>query len=377
MIGARQRSLLQNLETGERSLVIEDGADAHYVPSGHLVYARDDRLMAVPFDLGRLKATGHAVPVLEGVSRSVNTALSSLEVGAAQVAFSDTGVMAYAPGSVYHLQPKTLVFVDRDGRQEALAAEALDYWTVRVAENGRDMLMFANLREPNVWTFDADRGSMRRQTFEGGWFPIWGPRPGQFTYAVKASPSIVVKNVNTDAEGGQSLPIEIPNAVNLVPSSWSHDGRYLAFSSYDPITNEDIWVYSPETGVSPFVKTEFDEAWAVFSPDGRWIAYASNMSGAYEVYLRPFPGPGSAIQVSTKNGFEPAWSKTGNELYFNSYESLADPRKEISPISSPHRSLRRMACFKSAGRNAFFHILSRELRQSEATTCLMMDVLYL
>jgi Tol biopolymer transport system component len=110
----------------------------------------------------------------------------------------------------------------------------------------------------------------------------------------------------------------ITNDHLLVPTSWSPDGRILAFTEHHPSTGADIWILAMDgkREPQPFLKTSFNENLAEFSPDGRWIAYCSNESGRDEVYVRPFPGPGGITKISTTGGFLPVWAPDGRELFY-------------------------------------------------------------
>ncbi len=324
------RIFVHDLETGERRLLIEDGADGRYVPTGHLVFARENRLLAVPFDRGRREVTGQAVPVLDGVARSIHIMHDEFDVGACQLTFSSTGLMAYAPGFFHPLPPNRLVAVDRQGMEEVLAAEPLVYFLVRAAANGRRLLAGVGGRGYDVWTIDLERGSSRPQLLSGATLPIWGPGPDEFTYGMAGS--IYVNTVDSDPEKAERLPIEIADPL---PNSWSPDRKFLAVAVAADGARADIWVFSSGRGTDPYVKTEFDDAWAEFSPDGRWMAYASTQSGRYEVYVRPFPGPGRAVQISTGGGVEPAWSPRGRELFFTIPHGSESGRWGTSVFSVP------------------------------------------
>ena len=107
-----------------------------------------------------------------------------------------------------------------------------------------------------------------------------------------------------------------------MPNSWSPDGQLLAFNEINPITGSDIWVLQRgDKKAQPFLRTPFAEESARFSPDGRWLAYMSNESGRYEIYVQPYPGPGGKWQISTDGGTEPQWNRNGRELFYRSGEN--------------------------------------------------------
>ncbi len=317
----RVRIFVQSLETGQRKPLLVDASDARYVPSGHLVFAREARLLAVPFDLERLEVTGDEVPVLEGISRSIYTFNTSRETGAAQFSFSATGVLAYAPGSVYPEGKKSVVWVDRKGREEPLGVEPKAYDTCRVSPDGRQVLLTHAYPSRDVWLFDLGRQTLRRQTFEGNHLTaIWGPGPERFTVVSDrdGSNAVYAKAVNTGPEEVERLTRKDLGIPFL--SSWSPRRRRLAFVMPSLGSLEeapfDILILTRGGEVEPFLETRFQERWPEFSPNGGWIVYGSNESGSSEIYLRSYPGPGSSIQISTGGGACPVWSRDGEEIFY-------------------------------------------------------------
>jgi hypothetical protein len=165
-----------------------------------------------------------------------------------------------------------------------------------------------------VWLFDLERGTLTRQTFdENRASAIWGPGPGNFTYLSGrgADSSVYVKGIGSGPETGELLI-----HGEYLPQSWSPDGQLLSALTEQPDEGGDIWVIHRDGTAEPFLQTRFYEGWAEFSPDGKWMLYVSNESGRFEVYARPFPGPGSSTQISAGGGHAPAWSRDGREIFF-------------------------------------------------------------
>jgi dipeptidyl aminopeptidase/acylaminoacyl peptidase len=136
------------------------------------------------------------------------------------------------------------------------------------------------------------------------------------TFVSPLSGSLNLRWMAADGSGAGDRLTTSENAQ--LPGSWSPDGRVLAFSEQDPTTGWDIWTLRSDGDkkVQPFLQTPLDEGGALFSPDGRWLAYVSNESGRDEVYVRPFPGPGGKWQISTEGGIEPIWAHNGQELFY-------------------------------------------------------------
>jgi len=126
--------------------------------------------------------------------------------------------------------------------------------------------------------------------------------------------------------GAEELLVEADQNVlgtNNAPSDWSSDGRFLLFRHGDPQTGFDLWVlpFSGDKQPFPFLKTPFDERDGQFSPDGKWIAYQSNETGRFEIYVQPFPGPGGKFLISANGGIQPRWNKNGKEIFYVSANS--------------------------------------------------------
>jgi Tol biopolymer transport system component/predicted Ser/Thr protein kinase len=311
---------VQVIGTGERRNLVQGGTYPRYAPSGHLVYVQGGTLMAVPFDPQRLEVTGTAVPVVEGVLQSSGS-------GAARYSFSATGSLVYGLGGAYSAQ-RRLVWVNRNGAEQPLAAPARAYETPRISPDGR--LVSVDIRDQGsqVWLYDLSRETLTRLTFEGNvnQNPAWTPDGKRIAFqSNKEGPGVNVFWLLADGSGG--LERLTTSEYLQAPNSWSSDGQLLAFTELNPTTGWDIWVlrmgdHSASSGqvhrAQPFLRTPFTEGAPRFSPDGCWLAYVSNESGRYEIYVQPYPGPGGKRQISTDGGTEPAWNRNGRELFYRS-----------------------------------------------------------
>jgi len=315
--------VVQSLGTGERRNLIQGGMQPRYAPSGHLVYAQGGSLMAVPFDPQRLVVTGTAVPVVEGV-------LQSLSTGAAQYSLSAKGSLVYVSGGVQSAQ-RRLVWVNRNGAEQPLAAPAHAYRGPRLSPDGRRVAVAIEERETQIWLYDLSRETLTRLTFEGNenYNPAWTPDGRRIAFeSNKEGPTNLFWQL---ADGSGGLERLATSEYGNVPVSWSPDGQLLAFYEINPSTQRDIWVLrmsgpSPGSGqvrkTQPFLRTPFNEGAPRFSPDGRWLAYASDESGRLEIYVQPYPGPGGKWQISTEGGNEPAWNPNGRELFYRSGDKM-------------------------------------------------------
>lgn len=306
------RIFLLSRATGESTLLIEGGSDARYVASGHIVFAREGTLLAVPFDLERREITGQPAPILEGVNHSIHTGGEWMEVGAAQFTASADGLLAYAPGSVFPEIRTEVVWVDRQGNESPSGIEPRLWVRARVSPDGRRLLLGHWYFPGGLWLYDLDRRVLSRQTFFGPLSTVlWGPEPDMFTTFVDRQ-GFFVRRLDSGPGAAERRPEGSETSLGGgVPSSWSPDGRWLAF-----VSEGDIWVVSSEGQSEPWLATRFSEEFPEFSPDGEWLAYTSDESGRAEVYVRPFPEPGPAVQISTDGGVAPAWSRDGTEILY-------------------------------------------------------------
>ena len=335
----RAQIFVKSFETGERKLLIEGGSDARYVPTGHVVFARKGRLLAVPFDLESLEVTGPEVPVLDTINHSIYTGHSLRETGVAQFSFSKSGTLAYVAGSVFPEIKRQAVWVDRQGREEPLEVEPRWYLSGRVSPDGRHVLLTGGYPPKDVWLFDRNRKLLRRQTFEGNQsYAVWGPGPDHFTFGSDREGPSALFAKKVDSEPGEVEKLQTTS--ESLASSW--DNQRLLFTVFNRNTGSDISILSSEGMVEPFLQTRFFELYPEFSPDGRWIVYVSNQSGRPEVYVSPSTGSGQSVQLSIQGGSSPAWSRDGREvfyrqdrkffavkIYINGNRLTADPPTEL------------------------------------------------
>jgi serine/threonine-protein kinase len=289
----RGRVAVLSLATGERHTVIEGGTYGRYLPSGHIVYvlAAEGDLLAVPFDIGSLEVTGNPVPVLGG--------LKTTNLGSAFFTVSDIGTLAYVAGPPAFLRRPA--WVDHQGRIEVLPFPPAYYMSPRVAPDGRRMSVAIAGEGVSVWLLDSARGTSRRFTDEHGneFWQIWSPDGKDIIY---------------NSFGG-----DLVWEGHLLRKPVDGSGPEVLLQSFaDSSTGFDIWALplDDDRAPIPLIKTRFNEIHPTISPDGRWLAYGSDESGRYEVYVRSYPDTGELIQISTDGGFEPLWAPGGTQLYY-------------------------------------------------------------
>jgi eukaryotic-like serine/threonine-protein kinase len=308
--------VLHRLDTGERRVLVQGGADARVVGTGHIVYLKSGTLMAVPFDVRALQVTGAPVVLLEGVMQAVNAPNSADETGAGQFAVSSSGTLLYVTGGVGRALETSWVWVDRTGAAQPLNVPAGPYLFPRLSPDGQKVAVTVRASSPDVWVYDVLRGAPTRLTVEGGSHPIWSPDGKRMVLTVRAEG---VSNLAVLSPDGGGKPERLaPSAYAQIPTSWSTT-NVLAFLQRPQLGSTAIWVLPMDGDQRKpvlFLESRFTLSHAEFSPDGRWIAYVSYESGAPDVYVQPYPGPGEKIRISTAGGTEPIWAANGHELLY-------------------------------------------------------------
>jgi serine/threonine-protein kinase len=302
--------VVQRLDTRERHVLIQGASHAQFIPTGHLVYAKAGKLLAAPFDLGRLEITGSAVTVVEGLMRT--------QQGFSQFFISPAGSLAYVQGELQEESLRTLVWVDRSGKEQPLGAPARAYLQPRISPDGRTIVSeIEQGTTHDVWTYNVSRGVVTRLTFNGdSHWPSWTPDGRRISFASGPNRNLFWK----PADGSRAEERLTTGELRHNAASWSPDGQTLAYSEEHPDTGLDLWILQIQGDRKPraFLQTRFNETLPSFSPDGRWLAYVSDESGQNEVYVQPFPGPDGKWQISIEGGQEPVWARNGRELFYRS-----------------------------------------------------------
>ena len=303
-------------DTGVRRTVVERATNPIYVPTGHLLFARDGKILAAPFDEERCEIKGASVVVLDDVA--VGT------LGEAKLAVSRNGTLVYAPMT---LSSGHVVRVARDGEEHRLTSGPRDYSSPRIAPDGQSLAVAA---EGKVWLVDLRRDTMTRVTFGPGplqEYPVWFPDGKRVLF--RGAGQIAQKTV----DGSSSEELFLADAAALYPNSVSPDGEVLALTDIRPATGADIVLVAlrGERNRQVFLSTPAYEGGAQISPDERFLAYASNESGLMEIYVQPYPDPGAKVQISTDGGNQPRWSRDGKELFYRNGEKMM--AVEVSTVS--------------------------------------------
>ncbi len=326
------RVMYLSLETGELEMLVDNGHYPRYATSGHIVYATRDALMAAPFDRSSVELTGPSRPVIEDI-------LSTPQYGARHFDVSRTGTLVYVGGGAINTS-RRLVWVDRDGSKDNVPAATGPYLIPRISPSGRYISVQARGADDDVWLYDLRRGAMTRQTFEGeNYTPVWGPDETQL--AVSYTDRGVANLHLLELGGTGARERLLDSEYTQFPTSWSADGRLIAYNQLHPETGLDLWILSleEERVPRPFRVTDFDESHAVFSPDSKWLAYTSNETGRAEVFVESVSGS-EREQVSTDGGSAPVWSKISEELFYRHGNQTMVVSIELDPaleLGAPRR----------------------------------------
>ncbi len=304
---AESRIELFDTATGERRLLIENGVFGRFVASGHLLFVRENVVLAVPFDSRKLELTGPPVPVLED-------AFVAPYEGNSQFAVSDTGTLIHAPASLLS-PPRRIVWVDRQGREEVLLEADRRYSNPSLSPDGRSIALTIDDGNPDIWVYQVDRKVLSRLTFSprSEHTPIWYPDGRRVAFVLDAPPFHLYA---APADGSSEPTAVLESPIDSYAEVISPDGRWMVVRQS---TEGDYSLWLLELGDGPLARplheTRFTERFATLSPDGRYVAYESNESGRPEIYIQSFPDSGVRIQATRDGGEAPMWA--GNsELFF-------------------------------------------------------------
>jgi Tol biopolymer transport system component len=326
------------LRTGEKRVLLEDGGVATFAPShpgsatGHILYYAPGAgaLMAVPFDAARLEMKGSPVPALEGV-HSVSGPFGSFS-------FSESGTLAYVPGEAPEALARTLVWVDRKGVEQPVPAPPRQYNLPRLSPDGGRVAVEVQdprTRRADVWVYDLARGAASRITFENtNIMPLWTADGKRLIYSSGGAPDMALLSAPADS----SSPPAVLLAENAFPDSISPDGKLAILrGGRGGAGGNTVRVLSlaavPSAATRPqlFLDTPFTKLNTQFSPDGHWVAYQSNDTRRYEIYVQSYPGPGGKFSVSSDGGATPRWARSGHELFYTNGDRMMVVDVELGP----------------------------------------------
>jgi len=311
---------------------LKGGTYGRYLPTGHLVYGYNGKLMAAAMDLAEQRIKGDAVQVLDGVMMNDTT-------GSVHFAVSRTGDLAYVPGGPIK-RVDSFVLVDRKtgsrksiepprGGDEMLLLDCPD-----VSPSGQQIAVRVGKANDDIHVYDLKDKTFRRLTLESGdkRSPVWIPPDGKRIAYTSMFSQNAGMFINTADGTGRREPIFAGEFLRY-PCSFTPDGKVLAFVENNPETKWDIWTGSLEGGrqPKPFMNSWASESFPGFSPDGRWMAYQSDKSGQMQIYMIRYPDGRDERQISQDGGTEPRWGPAGKELFYRNGNQLIAAEISVNP----------------------------------------------
>ena len=305
-----KKLMLGELDSEEAIEVGNADSRVQYVEPGYLIYVRENTLVAQPFNARSGKITGEPMPLADEVSAT--------GTGHARFSASQDGILAYQSEG---FSARQLVWRNRSGHELGIAGNPELYGSMSLSPDNTRMVVSSYDNEGDnrdLWIHDLARGTASRFTFDpaADLNPVWSPDGTRIAFSSNRDGTFDIF-VKDEAGGGEVEKLETSEYA-IHPADWSRDGRFLVYSVLAGSNGWDIWALAMDPPGEPFpvVESKFNDVRPVFSPDGRWLAYESDESGRFEVYVRKFPGPSGKWRVSTAGGSEPKWGPDGREIFY-------------------------------------------------------------
>ena len=312
---------LADIGEPEPRRLLDAAAAAVYAPSGHLLFVRGSTLLAQGFDPSRLElGEGAPFPVVEQIATG---AFAGATIVAASA--SSAGPIIYRTSDSQSTVRFALTWFDRAGNEIKKFPDGPRFMlNPSLSPDERRMAIFSE--NSDIWLFDLQAGNLSRFTFDPAqdFSGIWSPDGNRIAFCSNRTGVFDLYQKNVNGAGGDVLLLATPE--QKAPTDWSADGKFLLYRSLNPKTSFDIWALSMADGKPyPVLETDHEERDAQFSPDGKWIAYQSNESGRFEIYVRPFPLPGAVVKADEKwqvsaGGTAVRWARDGTEIFYTALD---------------------------------------------------------
>ncbi|HEV2351942.1 MAG TPA: protein kinase, partial [Terriglobia bacterium] len=310
--------MVGSLDSKETKFLFHSHSNAIFA-SGHILFLRQNTLMARPFDTKRLELAGDAFPIadqVEDVAARVEGEFSS----------SENGVLAYLEGGA--AGSRQLIWLDRSGKQVGAVPGTDSYSDPHISPDGKELAFELESPAGDIWLYDIARDVKTRLTFSSGsstanLSQIWSPDGRRIAYASIRNGGFGIYEKAADGSGSEEQLVE-PGSDQRYPMDWSPDGKFILYIDWES-SGADIWVLPLHGDRKPYILNQAQQTQGLsfssqttarFSPDDKWLAYSSSESGKFQVYVTPFPGPGGKRQISSEGGWFPQWRRDGRELFY-------------------------------------------------------------
>ena len=320
-LAVRRSVMALKLSTGEVRLLFKNAQAASYA-TGHLVYYEGGALWSVPFDPVKINIQGDPTEIESGINE---------ENYIAQASISETGVIGYAPGPAGNFS-RNMYLVNRKGEERKLDIPPQDYVDPAISADGKRIAcMIRGINGQQLVVLDRDRGLFTTLVSSGlNAAPVWTPDGKNLMFDGVDSQHRGIYRIAADGSSAPQLVRETTLSSHLT----SIAGEYAAVTVNDPDTSTDQWLLTLQNpnDMRPFKRTASAERQGSLSPDGHWLAYASNESGRSEIYVEPVPGPGGRRQISIDGGEEPRWVRSSREITYRSGSRMMSVPVRVQPI---------------------------------------------
>lgn len=302
---------IQKIGSPDKKILIRGGTYARYLPDGFLTYVRGNSILGVKFDPADGQITASPSVLLTGGWLNSSS-------GDAKYSFTRSGMLAYIPLGPDSFNINTVGWIDQKGNLQDVITEKRPYTDVSLSRDGQKVAVTIGAANDDIWVYTIARKTLTRLTFGGGnhGSPRWSVNDKYLFYLAENGQSVNICRKPWDGSSGEEVILNsrLSYLINCTP-----DGKYLAFAK-----DGDIWIQPLEEKKEPaiLIQSPANEAWASFSPDGRWVAYSSEESGHSEVYVVPFLEKGGKWQISSGGGFAPIWSHNGKQIFYQSGNSI-------------------------------------------------------
>jgi Tol biopolymer transport system component len=312
---------VQSIQSGERK-ILTSGSDAYYLSTGHLIYMLDNDLVAIPFDLDTLEATGGPSPIISGILRTT---------GVPQFAVSEAGTIVYLPETPNEVSPnRTLVWVDKSGKEESLGAEPDAYSSPIISPDGtKAAVSVGALSTLNIKIWDLADRFMVQKTFENNnisTLPLWTRDGRRIVFYRQTRASFEIYSMPAGNGGGTATPIYSLQTKTVLPECWVDGKTLLITASTVGSGHSEIGVLSMNGGSPQWTPSQNERHNALqprISPDRRWMAYTSTESGQYEVWVSRYPDVDKGRwKISKGGGNSPLWAPDGRALFYRNEDDV-------------------------------------------------------